>query len=297
MKMSKIPLVLLGVGVLLSGAVYAKSGVFVGLNAGVPITATNYNLKPNYQQFKDQLPTSGIGYTVGAEVGYKQDFNWQFGMRIYASYNFSQSYGSKKSSENDPLLPLAEKFVASDPTLSAFSTTVPIALDSNSSVKTDTNLNATLTNHLVAANMDFTFKATKHIGFFLGMGVGADFYSGSYKYDAHAAPSIILTDFGKAVFPSTLVANPRLKSLSNPSDHKGSINGATAVGLAVPVNVGVNLDFGSSAFSIGAKLPLLATAMNIQGPSDQTDASSPSTSYGTIDLKNYILQAGYSHTF
>ncbi|PAF50910.1 hypothetical protein BKH43_03370 [Helicobacter sp. 13S00401-1] len=301
MKKEKSLLVLLGVGVVsslfFSSAVYAKSGVFVGINAGLPITSTDYELKPNYQHFKDQLPTSGIGYSLGAEIGYKQELSKRFGVRVYASYNFSQSYGKKKSSETDPLLPLAVAFANKLDSTGTLGTLTSSGLESKSSVKTDTNLNATLTNHLAAANIDFTFNATRYLGFFLGMGIGADFYSGAYQYDAHATPSVFLTSLGQTGLAAFASAYPQLKTLQEPSEHKGSINGATAVGLALPLNVGVNLDLGSSTISLGAKIPLLATTMNIQGPSDQSEDNSPSTSYGAINLKNYILQAGYSYTF
>ena len=68
----------------------SKSGVFAGVNVGVPITTNDYS-----GYLKNALPTSGVGYALGINVGYKQMFNENMGLRYYVDYNFNQSFGSK----------------------------------------------------------------------------------------------------------------------------------------------------------------------------------------------------------
>ena len=71
----------------------SKSGVFAGVNVGVPITTSDYS--GYLKDIKNALPTSGVGYALGINVGYKQMFNENMGLRYYVDYNFNQSFGSK----------------------------------------------------------------------------------------------------------------------------------------------------------------------------------------------------------
>ena len=71
----------------------SKSGVFAGVNVGVPITTSDYS--GYLKNIKNALPTSGVGYALGINVGYKQMFNENMGLRYYVDYNFNQSFGSK----------------------------------------------------------------------------------------------------------------------------------------------------------------------------------------------------------
>lgn len=58
------------------------SGLFVGVNAGVPITTPSYGPAiPNSSMF----PTSGIGWAVGLDVGYKQVLSENYGLKYISA--------------------------------------------------------------------------------------------------------------------------------------------------------------------------------------------------------------------
>lgn len=59
---------------------YADSGLFVGVNVGVPITTPEY--QGQIANSSNLFPTSGIGWAVGAEVGYKLMFGNMIGLRV-----------------------------------------------------------------------------------------------------------------------------------------------------------------------------------------------------------------------
>ena len=59
----------------------------------MPITTSDYS--GYLKNIKNALPTSGVGYALGINVGYKQMFNENMGLRYYVDYNFNQSFGSK----------------------------------------------------------------------------------------------------------------------------------------------------------------------------------------------------------
>ena len=119
---------------------YADSGLFVGVNVGVPITTPEY--QGQIANSSNLFPTSGIGWAVGAEVGYKLMFGNMIGLRVYADYYYNQSYGDK----------LTTSFM-----------NIP-----NSSI----DLDATITQHLINANIDFLFNPFSWLGIYIGIGLG-----------------------------------------------------------------------------------------------------------------------------
>ena len=65
----------------------ANTGLFVGVNAGVPITTPKYS--GTIATKASTFPTSGVGYTLGVNVGYKSELTSSQGLRYYLWYSFS----------------------------------------------------------------------------------------------------------------------------------------------------------------------------------------------------------------
>lgn len=118
-----------------------SSGLFVGVNAGVPITTPSYS---GFTGVKDSFPTSGIGWAVGLDVGYKQALSENYGLKYYISYNYNQSKGSK---------------------------------DNGLAGKVDADINQ----HLITANVDYYFNFTPAFGAYIGIGVGYQQYDPTWK--------------------------------------------------------------------------------------------------------------------
>ena len=138
--MKKISIVLAG---LLCVAANAQSnGLFVGVNAGVPITTPSYT---GFTGLKDNFPTSGFGWAVGLDVGYKQALSENYGLKYYISYNYNQSKGSKDNS-------------------------TPIG-----------NVDADINQHLITANVDYYFNFTPAFGAYIGIGIGYQQYDPTWK--------------------------------------------------------------------------------------------------------------------
>lgn len=162
-----------------------SSGLFVGVNAGVPITTPSYS---GFMGMKDKFPTSGIGWAVGLDVGYKQALSENYGLKYYISYNYNQSKGSK-----DNGLLGGGKF------------------------------DADINQHLITANVDYYFNFTPAFGAYIGIGVGYQQYSPTWK----------------------------MAGMSISEGAKG--------GLAVPVNLGFTYNFNDkNQLLLGAKIPVLA---------------------------------------
>lgn len=148
-KMKKI-LISSALAASLFGVAQAQtSGLFVGVNAGVPITTPSYGPAiPNSSMF----PTSGIGWAVGLDVGYKQVLSENYGLKYYISYNYNQSKGSKDNSS----LP---------------------------------KVNADINQHLITANVDYYFNFTPAFGAYIGIGVGYQQYDPTWKTAGNAMPT------------------------------------------------------------------------------------------------------------
>lgn len=123
-----------------------SSGLFVGVNAGVPITV------PKYSDLgailvgmggKDVFPTSGIGWGAGVDVGYKQAFSESSGLKYYVSYFYSQSKGSKDNAIG--------------------------------TMKADIN------QQLITANVDYWLNFTQSFGAYIGVGVGYQQFDPTWK--------------------------------------------------------------------------------------------------------------------
>ena len=119
-----------------------SSGLFVGVNAGVPITTPSYS---GFTGLKDNFPTSGIGWAVGLDVGYKQALSENYGLKYYISYNYNQSKGSKDNPQ-----PFGK-------------------------------VNADINQHLITANVDYYFNFTPAFGAYIGIGVGYQQYNPTWK--------------------------------------------------------------------------------------------------------------------
>lgn len=152
---------------LLGAVANAESGIFAGINVGLPIVSTSV---ANVE--------GGFGWTVGVDVGYKFMFNDMFGLRGYVDYYFAQAYGKN---------------------------------------------NLTLTQNLVAANVDFIYAPIELIDIYVGIGAGYADYSST-----------------------TNVPNTNTNTEFS--------------GFNLPINVGVNFNFGASTVSVGGKLPILSVA-------------------------------------
>nr|QGT50522.1 hypothetical protein Helico5904_1940 [uncultured Helicobacter sp.] len=127
---------------LLSVASAQSSGLFVGINAGVPITTPTYG--PALQTMKSLLPTTGTGWAVGLDLGYRQALSNNMGLRYYLSYNYNQSKGSK---------------------------------DNGLAGKAEADINQ----HLITANIDYWVNFTRAFGAYIGIGVGYQQYNPTWK--------------------------------------------------------------------------------------------------------------------
>ena len=152
---------------LLGGIANAKSGAFVGVNVGVPITTPEY--KGGLRTGSEQFPNSGVGYALGVDLGYKQMFGeGMFGLRYYVDYYFSQSFGSKTTQ------------------------IAPTSLD--------VTIDAAISQHLVNANIDVLFNPLSWLGVYVGIGVGyqgfAPVYSVTSPNPQNPQPATTTTDEG-----------------------------------------------------------------------------------------------------
>lgn len=218
---------------LLGGIANAKSGAFVGVNVGVPITTASYSGAIAASQ--DYFPNSGVGYALGVDLGYKQMFGeGMFGLRYYVDYYFSQSFGSK-ATQIVPTLP-------------------------------DVTIDATISQHLVNANIDVLFNPLSWLGVYVGIGVG---YQGF-------APVYSVTSLNPQ--------NPQPATTTTDEGVKG--------GFSLPLNVGLNFNLGEShALNVGAKIPLVGYDYSI---ASFMNTPIPDSSVG---LRSYIIKVGYSYTF
>ena len=156
---------------LLGGIANAKSGAFVGINVGVPITTASYS--GAIAAMQDYLPKSGVGYALGVDLGYKQMFGeGMFGLRYYVDYYFSQSFGSGQ-----------QGFPSFDP-----------------GAGITTTIDAAISQHLVNANIDVLFNPLSWLGVYVGIGVGyqgfAPVYSVTSPNPQNPQPATTTTDEG-----------------------------------------------------------------------------------------------------
>lgn len=123
---------------------------------------------------------------------------------------------------------------------------------------------ATIVQHHIAANIDALLYFTQRFGAYVGVGLGYQGYDPSYTFNGQ---SNFTGGTGTAVGP-----------LSMP-------NHGLQGGLAIPINVGIMLDFGeNSQLTLGAKIGTL-------GYDYELDANSK------VGLSSYLVKLGYSYTF
>ena len=218
---------------LLGGIANAKSGAFVGVNVGVPITTPEY--KGGLRTGSEQFPNSGVGYALGVDLGYKQMFGeGMFGLRYYVDYYFSQSFGSKTTQ------------------------IAPTSLD--------VTIDATISQHLVNANIDVLFNPLSWLGVYVGIGVGYQGFAPVY---------------------SVTSPNPQ-----NPQPATTTTDEGVKGGFSLPLNVGLNFNLGEShTLNVGAKIPLVGYDYSI---ASFMNTPIPDSSVG---LRSYIIKVGYSYTF
>ncbi|PAF45558.1 outer membrane beta-barrel protein [Helicobacter sp. 11S02629-2] len=212
----------LGLVALLSGGAYAKSGIFVGGNVGLPITNPTYD----NSVVEEIAPKTGIGYMLGLDVGYQQAINDKVGFRYYLSYNFSQSFASKSLTSAQAGAVLAAQNGAS----SANGMAAAASTGTNGSVPS-VKSSAVNFNHLVALNVDYYVNFTKMFSGYVGAGFGYTNY--------HINNTTSITAGTKT------------------ENHLIAVNGD---GFAVPINIGVSANLGESQrINLGAKIPIVST--------------------------------------
>ena len=117
--------------------------LFVGVNAGVPITTPKYS--GGISSYKDMFPKTGTGYNLGVNVGYIDDLGPNDGFRVYVDYSYSQSSGKRSS--------------------------------------TGTNVKASIASQMVALNLDYYYDFTELLGAYLGIGAGYVLYKPKYTIE------------------------------------------------------------------------------------------------------------------
>ena len=117
--------------------------LFVGVNAGVPITTPKYG--GDISARKDMFPKTGTGYNLGVNVGYIDDLGPNDGFRVYVDYNYSQSSGKRSSTLG--------------------------------------NVKANIASQMVALNLDYYYDFTELLGAYLGIGAGYVTYKPKYTME------------------------------------------------------------------------------------------------------------------
>lgn len=74
------------------------NNLFVGVNAGIPITTPKYS---GLDMIQSMFPETGIGYSLGINVGYKSNLGPNDGLKYYLEYIYSESYGEKSGLKAD----------------------------------------------------------------------------------------------------------------------------------------------------------------------------------------------------
>ena len=157
-----------------------------------------------------------------------------FGLRYYVDYYFSQSFGSKTTQ------------------------IAPTSLD--------VTIDATISQHLVNANIDVLFNPLSWLGVYVGIGVGYQGFAPVY---------------------SVTSPNPQ-----NPQPATTTTDEGVKGGFSLPLNVGLNFNLGEShALNVGAKIPLVGYDYSI---ASFMNTPIPDSSVG---LRSYIIKVGYSYTF
>lgn len=137
---------MLGGGLLSFLSAAQNSGVFLGVNAGVPITTPTYG--GGLAVIKQALPSNGIGYAVGVDLGYKQALSKNMGLKYYLEYNYSKSKGKKEGS----------------------------------SIQLINKVDANITADLLTLNIDYYFNPVDLFGIYVGIGVGYQSFKPTWDY-------------------------------------------------------------------------------------------------------------------
>lgn len=72
------------------------NNLFVGVNAGIPITTPKYS---GLGMLQSMFPETGIGYSLGINVGYKSNFGPNNGLKYYLEYIYSESYSESDTKD------------------------------------------------------------------------------------------------------------------------------------------------------------------------------------------------------
>lgn len=130
------------------------NNLFVGVNAGIPITTSKYSGLGDTEQ---RMPKTGIGYSLGINVGYKSNLGPNDGLKYYLEYMYSESYGKKSSGSG------GEKSVAK----------------------------ANINSQLITLNADYYYNFTDLFGVYAGLGIGYVSYNPKYRVTFEGATESI----------------------------------------------------------------------------------------------------------
>lgn len=139
----------------------ANSGVFVGVNAGVPITTPSYS--GILKDFSSVLPKTGFGFAASVDLGCNQAISDKHGLRYYVEYIYNQSFGSRKG--------------------------VTIKPPTSGVIKSDTK--ADIINQLATFNVDYYFNFVDSFGMYFGVGVGYAFFKSKWTFSSSDSSSVV----------------------------------------------------------------------------------------------------------
>lgn len=144
------------------------NNLFVGVNAGVPVTTPKYS---GLDMMLQDFPKTGIGYSLGINVGYKSNFGSNNGLKYYLEYIYNKSYS--KTPDSEP--------------------------DSEQDIKADIN------SQLITLNMDYYYNFIDLFGVYAGLGIGYVSYNPKYTMSPRPSmPSTIELTKGGLALPLNL---------------------------------------------------------------------------------------------
>ncbi len=270
---------LLGLGLLSSANAAQESGIFVGANVGVPVTSpsygggfhsTNMNITiPGYpismpaslsRSLKSILPTSGVGWGLGLDFGYKQALTESMGFKYYISLMYAYSYGSSNKKAD----------MSVDESMAGYLALAGIT-DLTATIG---NVQANMEQYLVTFNIDYYYNVTDLFGMYIGLGFGYQGFSPDWKVSVSGS--------------SNSIASYASEGLSN-------LYIGRRGGFAMPLNVGFTFNSSpQSQWTIGVKIPLVRYNYKITAEdkklADYVGASN-------VKLATYNVQVGYNYTF
>lgn len=184
-------------------------------------------------------PSKFDSYTMGANFGYKQALNGFVGFRYYIDYYYFSGREYRDS--------MAVIFVATQPR------------ETNMIIQT----------HNVNANVDFYFQLRNSLGFYVGLGVGANAFMTSYSLRTPGVTGDVQVNF------------------SNTTDY--------SIAFSLPVNVGITYQFlGNNILSINGKISTLPIEYDVRFVHVY---GGNAVSNGVVKNRFYNVTIGYTREF